>query len=520
MLLERIRQWAVVAPERRAHVSEGRELTYGELVRAADALAAYLARELPEDGSPIAVRGHKEPEMLIAFLGAVGAGHPYIPLDTAIPAARVERILETARASLVLTPEGIRESLERENREREKREMRTKTSKGAPDYSAGESRERKTVTKEAARRGLAGEEPFYIIFTSGSTGEPKGVVITLGCLESFVDWMMGEQGFGEGEVFLNQAPFSFDLSVMDLYCSLVSGGTLFSLTQGQVGSARRLFEALRGSNVTTWVSTPSFAQLCLAERTFDAGMLPKVRRFLFCGETLAPAVAGQLLERFPMARVWNTYGPTEATVATTSVEITREVLARYASLPVGYAKPDTEIVLFDENDEVVESGSGEIVIAGPNVSVGYLHQPELTRRAFFSYGGKRAYRTGDAGFFEDGLLFFQGRLDFQIKLHGYRIELGDVEANLCALAGVRDAVVLPILREGRPDALAAFVILEDGMGGSTFGVELRLRQQLAERVPAYMVPGKFYFLEVFPLTANGKADRRELAARLPADRSG
>src|SRR5581483_9892651 len=116
---------------------------------------------------------------------------------------------------------------------------------------------------------------------------------------------------------------------------------------------------------------------------------------------------------------------------------------------------------------------------------------ELTRRAFFSYGGKRAYRTGDAGFFEDGLLFFQGRLDFQIKLHGYRIELGDVEANLCALAGVRDAVVLPILREGRPDALAAFVILEDGMGGSTFGVELRLRQQLAERVPAYMVPGKF-----------------------------
>src|SRR5215470_16389074 len=162
--------------------------------------------------------------------------------------------------------------------------------------------------------------------------------------------MLAEQKFTEvGEIFLNQAPFSFDLSVMDLYCSLATGGTLFSISRDLVENPKLLYRALVNSGVTTWVSTPSFAQMCLVEEKFGAAMLPSVRRFLFCGETLAPQTAARLLQRFPRAQVWNTYGPTEATVATTSVQIDRTILERYSPLPVGRPMPGTEVFVTDEN---------------------------------------------------------------------------------------------------------------------------------------------------------------------------
>jgi D-alanine--poly(phosphoribitol) ligase subunit 1 len=483
-LLERIDSWARTAPDHAVHVSGERTLTYGDLTQRSDALAAHLAGALPDDKSPIAVVGHKEPEMLVAFLGAVKAGHPYVPLDTSIPPQRIERIVAVAGAKLTLTPEEVA--------------ALTTTAAAAPAHRVGPS------------------DPYYIIFTSGSTGEPKGVVITLGCLTDFVTWTLAEQKFAERqETFLNQAPFSFDLSVMDLYLSLATGGTLFSVTNEQIANPKQLYHAFAASGVTTWVSTPSFAQMCLAERTFAAPMLPRLRRFWFCGETLPPEVAAQLLERFPQAQVWNTYGPTEATCATTSVQIDHEVLRRYSPLPVGYVKPGTRILIMDEDGKPLPSGErGEIVIAGPNVSTGYLGRPDLTAQAFFTSDGERAYRTGDWGQFQDDLLFFDGRMDDQIKLHGYRIELADVEANLRALAGIRDAVVIPSVKNGKPDSLAAFVILSERPVGSDFAVSRALRTQLGERLPSYMLPRKFVFVEIFPMTPNGKADRRRLEALL------
>ena len=178
-------------------------------------------------------------------------------------------------------------------------------------------------------------------------------------------------------------------------------------------------------------------------------MLPQLRRFLFCGETLAPEIASRLLDRFPAAEVWNTYGPTEATVATTSIRITREILDRYSSLPIGYPMPGTRVLVMDEEGREAAPGErGRSSSAGPNVSPGYLNRPDLVEKAFFLLDGHRAYRTGDWGRCRDGMLFFEGRMDNQIKLHGHRIELADVEANLRALPGVRDAVVLPVAQAG------------------------------------------------------------------------
>src|SRR2546430_7224204 len=241
--------------------------------------------------------------------------------------------------------------------------------------------------------------------------------------------MLAEQRFTElGEVFLNQAPFSFDLSVMDLYCCLATAGSLFSISRDLLENPKKLYRALAKSGVTAWVSTPSFAQMCLVEDTFDQAMLPHVQRFLFCGETLAPQTAAQLLERFPRAQVWNMYGPTEATVATTSVRIDQSILEKYSALPVGRAMPGTDVFVVNRAGETLPANEqGEIVIAGPNVSLGYLGCPDLTEAVFFDHFGRRAYRTGDQGRFLDGFLFFEGRMDSQFKLSGFRIEPGDVE---------------------------------------------------------------------------------------------
>lgn len=477
-LLERVQHWADATPGRVAHTvaSAGAtptiSLTYAQLA----ARAAALALHLGPGGEPVIVLGHKEPEMLVGFLAALESGRPYIPLDDSLPAHRVESVARASGARIILTPPQIA---------------------GLP-AAAGR-----------LQRLLEEEDPFYIIFTSGSTGEPKGVTITAGCLEAFLGWMIDEQRLEPGAgTFLNQAPFSFDLSVMDLGLSLATGGTLFSLTRREVADFRALYATFARCGVTTWVSTPSFAQMCLAEKTFDAQRLPAARRFLFCGETLPAEIAARLLDRFPQAEVWNTYGPTEATVATTSVRVTREILAGGDPLPIGRPRPGTAILLLGEGGLPVAPGErGEIAVAGPNVSPGYLGRPDLTAQSFYFHEGQRAYRTGDWGRWRDGLLYCEGRRDLQLKLHGYRIELADIEANLRALPAVRDCAVAPVRKGETVTSLTAFVVLEDA-GFPPAG----LREGLAQRVPAYMLPRRIVILPFLPLTANGKTDRRQLGA--------
>ena len=482
--LERIDHWAAVAPAATAHLSGDRKLTFGELGAHANALAAHLLERFGEDRAPVAVLGHREPEMLIAFIGVAKSGRPYIPIDTALPQERINHILAIAKPALVLTPHEIAKLSE--------------------------------LGKSAPPRRLQPGDTFYIIFTSGSSGTPKGITITLSCLEHFIGWMLREQKFIEsGEIFLNQAPFSFDLSVMDLYCSLVTGGTLLSISRDLLASPKLLYRALANSNITTWISTPSFVEMCLVERQFNRALLQRVRRFLFCGEILLPQTARLLLDRFPGADVWNMYGPTEATVATTSVRIDRDILEKYPALPVGRPMPGTEVFVTDENRKILPTGSrGEIVIKGPNVSPAYLARPDLTAARFFQEGNQRAYRTGDWGRFRDGLLFFEGRIDNQIKLNGYRIELGDLEANLRALPMVRDAAVIPVMKNGKVQSLAGFVVPNADFKVADPGLTTTLRERLRERLPAYMLPRKFVILDTFPMTANGKVDRSKLAESL------
>ncbi|MDD5198659.1 MAG: D-alanine--poly(phosphoribitol) ligase subunit DltA [Terrimicrobiaceae bacterium] len=483
--LGRIEAFAKRSPDEIAYTNGAESITRGALWTTALRLAAHF-RTLPGGSkAPILLIGHKEPGMLAGFLGAAMAGRAYVPVDDQLPAERLERIRQVVQPVAELTPAAIRE------------------------IAIGPL-ERTTACPAEL------DDPFYILFTSGSTGEPKGVVITWRCVFSFLNWLIAEQRFEpECETFLGQTPFTFDVSVMDLYPSLLLGGRHVSIPRHILAAPKELFALLERTNPTVWVSTPSFAAYCAAEPRLQQALLPRLRRFLFCGEALPHQLASQLLDRFPDAEVWNTYGPTEATVAVTSIRVTRELLARHETVPLGGAMPGVRVYAGGPDRRPVADGErAELLIAGPSVGLGYLGRPDLTAERFFEIDGLRGYATGDLASARDGLLFFHGRMDHQVKIGGHRIELEDVEANLRQLAGVSNAVVLPLRRDGQVEGMAAFVLATGRNGESDFELSQRLRRDLASSLPGYMIPKKWIFREAFPTNANGKADRKALQADL------
>lgn len=546
-VLHRIEQTARLAPDRIA-IRTGEEfLSYGDLWKYSGRLAAALRELLPQkDGAriPLAVYGHKSPWMLVAFLGCVRAGHGYCPLDTSLPASRIQDILDLLPEGIVLTTEpfplkdmqGVRADQNGQcspspyppggqtghfHSAKVAVDVMQLCLQGiSPETTEGEAESGEPGRKALPSMGLNpvpdswqafGEDLFYMIFTSGSTGKPKGVQITEDCLAHFLDWSVnfGSEGrIREGSVFLNQAPFSFDLSVMDLYTCMAVGGTLVCLEKTVQADYRRLLEVLGTSGAQIWVSTPSFAEMCLADPSFRQELLPALEVFWFCGETLANKTALRLLERFPDAKVFNTYGPTESTVAVTGTEITREMALNPNPLPLGRPKSGTVVEIRDEQGNILPEGEkGEIVLIGDTVSKGYYRQEELTQKAFFLQGS-RGYHTGDKGYLRDGLLYYCGRLDLQIKLHGYRMELEDIENNLMRLCTVKRAVVMPKERGGKIVSLTAYLVLRQDLGSCPS--EEMLREEMEALLPAYMIPKKLVLVDTIPMTPNGKADRRKL----------
>ena len=507
-VIDSIRRTAMENPDRTAFRSGTQEMSYGELWDRSGRLADWICRgnRQKEDAFyPVAVYGHKSPWMLVCFLGLVRSGRAYCPIDISVPEKRVESILTALPSDIVLTCElPPADLLETEGKEfilpDRLEEICT-----SPDYGA-----------PAPETAVKGEDLFYLIFTSGSTGIPKGVQITADCLNHYLDWSTGfvkEKGL----VFLNQAPFSFDLSVMDLYTCLAAGGTEVCLPKTVQSNYAALLDALKNSGAQVWVSTPSFADVCLADPAFCEALLPELRVFLFCGETLLNRTARKLIKLFPKAKVYNTYGPTESTVAVTGIEVTKELAECSEPLPVGYAKPGTRIEIHSPEGRSLAQGlKGEIVIIGNTVSPGYYRQPELSRNVFFVPGEKvkgwRGYRTGDEGYLKEGCLYYCGRIDLQVKLHGYRIELGDIENNLCRLSAVKNAVVLPNERGGKISSLTAYIVLEPAFGDPEEPDPAgKIRKALSGFLPDYMIPKKIIFVDEIPMTPNGKADRKKLA---------
>jgi D-alanine--poly(phosphoribitol) ligase subunit 1 len=483
-------------PGRLAFRNGSEALTYGELAARADALAAALADRLAP-GEPVAVLGHKQPEMVVAFLACMKTGRAYVPIDDGTPAARVAKILASSRVPLVLAP-------------------------GAAELAAGHpavldrSEIVRTIERERGRgvpasAQLGPDDVVYVIYTSGSTGEPKGVQIELSSLLDCVDWAVAVHPIGGEKRFLDQCLFSFDNSALNLYGALITGGSAHALDRACTGSPKRLRPALADTDVEVWFTTASFAEMCLLDPQFTATLLPNLRCFMFAGETLPVACARRLHERFPLARVFDLYGPTETTIVMTSLPVDEPVLSTCPKIPLGAAMPGTRILLLDSDGATVPDGTeGEIVIEGACVARGYLGNPELTARSFSGAKPTRRYRSGDAACVVDGRMYFRGRIDLQVKLDGNRIELDDIATNLGRLPRVAMASVVPVMREGKCRAIVAFVVLE----ADATVTPGELRDGLAALVPSYMIPREFRICASLPLTANGKLDRARLIAEL------
>ena len=487
-----------------AHRYRESVMTYRQLMEKSDELASYIIEKFNKDNTPVVVCGHKQHEMLICFIACVKSGHAYIPLDSSLPVERIRDIIENSGTRMILSVGTLTASVEERTNVINIDEIHSLISQ----YKGRKPDESFRVKPE---------DTYYIIYTSGSTGKPKGVKITLSCLESFAAWGVKICNLDNAiaHVFLNQAPFSFDLSVMDLYISLSSGSMLFSIDKEMTANLKELFHYFGKSGLTHWVSTPSFAEMCLADKSFNEQLLPDLELLLFCGEILNSSCAKKLLERFERARVVNLYGPTEATVAVTSVDIDYELCTAPQPLPVGRVKEGCKIFIVDQaGSEVPDGEKGEILIAGDSVSTGYYKNIEMTQKVFSKLVidgiEKRCYKTGDEGYMIKGLLHYCGRMDFQVKLNGYRIELEDIENNLRNIDFIEKAVVLPVYKNDKIQYLAAAVILNRVVEDTDFKIGIVIKNELKKFLPEYMIPRKIVIKDTLTMTPNGKVDRKAL----------
>lgn len=494
-IVEKIKDWSEKTPNTIFFDEGDTSFSYSDLEKTSHSLAAYLEEKFDnKDG--IIVYGGQDSRMIISFLACIKSGHGYIPIDAHTPKERVQMILEESNATCVIALD-----------EWPLEKVGPKIIERADFNQLIEEEKQPTLGNI-----VSGEDIFYTIFTSGTTGKPKGVQITYSNLESFCSWMTKEFSLKHGQRFLCQAPFSFDLSVMDLYPALLTGGTLVPMEKKMVESFPLLFGSIPKMALNVWVSTPSLIEICLLNPDFTSEKLPTLENFQFCGEELPHVVAQKLIDRFPNAVIYNTYGPTEATVAITSVPITQNILDNNDRLPLGRVKEDTRLIILNEEGSVLSEGEvGEIIIVGPGVSVGYFNNPEKTEEAFFLYEGEAAYRTGDAGLIKDGLLYYKGRLDFQIKWHGYRIELGDIDHHLMMIDEIRNACVVPKYNKNhKVQQLIAYVVCKKMINDDEKETISYLKTHLLESVMDYMVPQRYIFVDTLPLTANGKVDRKFL----------
>ena len=415
--------------------------------------------------------------MVIAPLAVLKTGAAYLPLDPGFPAERLAYLIEDAQAPVLLTTRSL----------------------GPQPLPYGA---RVVYCDEAAGSAAnlqAGSSPAalaYVLYTSGSTGRPKGVEIQHGAVVNFLLSMQRKPGFTSSDSLLAVTTLSFDIAGLELYLPLISGGRLVIASRDEARDPSKLLEILAATRCTVLQATPATWRGLV-----DAGWSgTRYLKALCGGESLTQDLAQQLLIR--SSELWNLYGPTETTIWSTIHRISQTD----GPIPIGRPIDNTGVWVLDQNRELVPVGAvGELYIGGSGVARGYLRRPELTLERFVPHpfkAGERVYRTGDlARWRPDGTLECLGRTDNQVKVRGYRVEPGEIEAALLEHPEVRTAVVTACHDASGGNALAAYVVGAQGFD---------LRQFLQQKLPDYMIPAWFVPLDKLPLTPNGKVDRDAL----------
>jgi D-alanine--poly(phosphoribitol) ligase subunit 1 len=412
---------------------------------------------------------------------------PFVPTDTIYPQERINAIITQTESQVLI--DLSEDSLTCDIPLRIHRNGKVSTYK-TPDFND-------------KCYGAASNPLRYIIFTSGSTGSPKGVMISKKAFESFLKWLQTDYQFTSEDVFLNPSVFSFDLSFYDLFISLQLGATILTAARTHYANQDELINLLQKYRCTVWTSTPSFAYLFLKNKNFNSNNLSEIHRFLFIGESLPKNTVFTIEKLFPAARIQNAYGPTEATVSTTVIDVDSQLITHLGEVPLGYAIPSGIIKIDGANEE----GIGEIIIAGPHVADGYFKNDELTAQKF-KFNTIPQYYTGDLGVLKEGILFFRGRTDTQIKFHGYRIELEEIASRLKTFEEVEEAVIITLNRNGEIRKLVGIIQLNSKIFPEN--ICAFFREKLTGSLPEYMIPSDFVQIKSWPLNTNHKIDRNKL----------
>ncbi len=502
-----MRQQAQHRPRQTALTYRSESVTYAEL----DRLACWFAGQLAAGGvgpdDRVGLLLDKSIVAVAALLGILKAGACYVPLDPRAPAPRIAAMADDARLHGLITTDaraGVLAPLLR----------------SAPPCRllVGEDLASLAVAGGAhiaapPRVGQDSDRLAYILYTSGSTGMPKGVMIGHRAALSFVDWAVRYFGLRPDDIVANHAPLHFDLSVFDLFATFAAGGTVALVPSEVALFPSSLAAWIERGGITVWYSVPFALMQLVRHGGARAPAFARLRLILFAGEVYPSRALADLMHLVPHARCYNLYGPTETNVCTAQ-PIAAPPAPEAPPPPIGAACDHCVVrVVAGDGTPVADGTVGEMIVGGASLMQGYWARPEQTQAAFVAEhcdpGGGRFYRTGDYGWRdEDGLFHFVGRRDGQVKIRGHRVELGDIESVLAGHAGLDEVAV--VVREGAAGepALAAFVVSQGGAPVAPRALALFC----GERLPRYMVPRDFIFLECLPRTATGKLDRARLCA--------
>ena len=484
---------AAARPQAVALVEGTQVLRYAELNAQANRLAHYLIGRGVRPDDRVGVCLERGIPLVVALLGILKAGGAYVPLDPGYPPDRLGYMLADSAPRYVLTSSAVQAVLPA----------------GAVPLlaldQAGLLDGQPAHDPDPQALGLTPQHLAYVIYTSGSTGRPKGVMNQHDGVVNRLLWAQEQFALGPDDRVLQKTPFGFDVSVWEFFLPLLAGAQLVLARPGGHQDPHYLAGLIASAGITVLHFVPSMLQVFLDEA--DTGGCGGVRQILCSGEALPAALQNRLLERLPQVALYNLYGPTEAAVDVTCWRCQ----PGSTTVPIGRPIANTQIHIVDRYLQPVPIGVvGELLIGGVQVARGYLNQPQLTAERFIDdpfHPGGRVYRSGDlARWRDDGTIDYLGRNDSQVKLRGQRIELGEIQAQLQLLAGVRDAVV--VAREDRAGdtRLVAYVVAEPGVELTVPAV----REALARTLTEAMLPSAVVTLSALPLTPNGKLDGRAL----------
>jgi amino acid adenylation domain-containing protein len=478
---------------------EGGRMTAAEVEARANRLANHLAAAGVRPGSRVAICMDRAPEMMISIVATVKAGAAYVPIDSAYPAERISWMLEDSAASVLLTQARLVATL-----------PATAARVVAVDAEWARIEEASALPPAVE---VHPESIAYVIYTSGSTGRPKGVEVPHRALLNHMAWMRRVYPLGRDGVVLHKTPFGFDASIWEFWSPLLESGRVMLAAPGGHRDPAYMVDAIRREGVTMVQFVPSMLAVLVAEPELEA--CTTLRRVGAAGEALATEIVRRVRSRLDV-QVINLYGPTEATIHTTTHDCDPD--SPLAGASIGRAVDNAVLHLLDRTLRPVPRGAaGELFAGGAIVSRGYLNRPALTAERFvpdpFSgQPGARMYRTGDrVRLGNDDTLQYLGRFDFQVKLRGNRVELGEVEAALLRSPAVREAAAVV-----RSDMLSAYVVAAEGAHIDPAA----LRDALRAELPEFMVPTAVVRLDALPLTPNGKVDRKALPDAEPAAATG